>query len=113
MAKQERQARLFSRLGLLSSLLTVVCLLGVLAILFVKRTHGDGLFDLGTTRQPAALLSSGLAFIFGFLGFLGGLEGAAYGEGKVKAVGWLAFWIGVIGAMAGVTLGLCVKFYGY
>lgn len=113
MSKQEKRARLFGRLGLVSSLLSAACLLGIMAILFVKRGPAEGLFDLGTARQPAALLSSGLAFVFGFLGFLGGLEGAAYGEGQIKARGWLAFWIGVIGVMAGATLGLCTKFYGY
>jgi hypothetical protein len=111
MSKQEKRARLFGRLGLLSSTLSALAVLSALIVMMPKWRSADGMFDLGTVRLPAALGSAGFAFLFGFLGFLGGLEGAAAGEGKIKSLGWVGFWVGVVGAMAGIVLGLCAKFY--
>ena len=106
-----RRVELFSKLGLAASILATVLVIAIVIFMLHRWNFSENLIFLGKRSKPALLLGTFLSAILGFGGFLGGLEGASEGEGRIKNFGWLGFWAGVISAMAAVIAGMCIWFY--
>lgn len=106
-----RRVELFSKLGLAASILATILVAAIIIFMLRRWNFAEDLIFLGPRSKPALLFGSFLSAMFGFFGFLGGLEGASEGEGKVKTFGWFGFWAGVISTMAAVIAGMCVWFY--
>ncbi len=111
MAKQEKRAKLFGKIGLLCSILAAAGVLAGLILILPKWNFAENTIDMGTRRGPLTMADLFLTFVLGVAGFLGGLEGAASEVNKIRTFGWIAFWIGVISTMAAVVMGLCFKTY--
>ena len=121
MAKREKRAQLFGKLGLASAVLTFVGVVGSAVLLRKPWTIPDhnlakiseSMIVMGPTRSMVVYLGLFLTFAFGVFGFIAGLEATASAEAKIRKYGWIAFWVGTVCAMIAIVLGLCVKAYSY
>jgi hypothetical protein len=112
MGKREKRTLLFCKLGFISSILAAGAGLAALVMMLQRWQFQDNLIVMtGKLRPPLIMAGLFFAVVLGFLGFLGSLEGAANGQGKIKSLGWLGFAIGAISTMMGIILGMCFHFY--
>ncbi len=112
MAKKEKRAELFSKLGLIGVILAVIGVLAGMVIILPRWNSQQNIIVIvNPTKQMMIQLTLLISVLCGFLGFLGCLEGAAYMDGRRRAISWAGFWVGTITTMAGIILGLC--FWGY
>jgi hypothetical protein len=111
MAKQEKRARLFGKIGLLCSLMAGLGAIGGLVLIVPRWNFSENLIVMGSPRATATMITLFLTIVLGIGGFLGGLEGAVSEDKKIRSFGWIAFWIGVISTMLAVVLGLCFRSY--
>ncbi|MFA5863866.1 MAG: hypothetical protein WC975_04175 [Phycisphaerae bacterium] len=112
MSKREKRTLLFSKLGFTSSILAAGAGSAALVMMLQRWHFQDNMIVMTGKLRPLAVMAGlFLAVVLGFMGFLGSLEGAANGQGKIKSLGWLGFLIGAISAMMGIILGLCFHFY--
>ena len=113
MAKREKKTRVYTQLGLAGSIISLLGGLVVFAAMFRRWDFINSviLMPQGSPRAMAVIIGLLVSIPLGFLGFLLGLEGVSHSDGKIKFMGWAAFWIGAISAMAGIILALCFYFY--
>ncbi len=111
MAKRAKRIELYGKLGALCSIVSIAVVLSGFMFMLHRWNFQENFILLGNRSKPALMLGFAGAVMLGFLGFLGGLEGAAEGEGKTKTLGWLGFWAGAIGTVTGIILAMCCWFY--
>jgi len=116
MAKREKRAQLFGKLGLASAAIALIGGVATLIIMAQRWSIPEGkitesVIYMKSGRAIAVYLGLFLTFLFGVFGFLAGLEGTTSTEGQIRKLGWLAFWIGAVFTMVAIVLGLCMKAY--
>ncbi|NLX06697.1 MAG: hypothetical protein GXY33_16285 [Phycisphaerae bacterium] len=113
MARREVKILKYTKLGLVASILAVLAALGTLVVILHEWDSAEKVIDAGRITKPIILLGAFAAIILGFPGFLLSLEGAAGLQGKWRKLGWIGFWLGAFGAMAGLVLGLWYYFWRF
>ncbi len=111
MAVREVKIRRLVRIGLTLSAVSSVTALASMAMIWHEWVPDDKVIYAGTVYKPAILIVLAVAILSGFPGFLLSLEGAAELKGGWRKVSWLGFFLGAIGTLAGLGLGLWFKFY--
>jgi hypothetical protein len=111
MAKREKRAQLFGKLGLLGSLLAAIGAVAGMVLVIPRWNFSESLIFMGPTRSTITTMALFMTFVLGIGGFLGGLEGVTSEDKKIKSFGWIAFWFGVVSTMVAIILGLCIKYY--
>jgi len=111
MARAELRARRFMKFGLSASIVGCLGAIAAFGMMIQKWDFQENLIISGHRRTPMIMLALMVGIVCGFAGFLMSLEGAAVLKGRLRTYGWLGFWLGALGALAGLVLAVCFGFF--
>lgn len=113
MGRLDARARKFAQAGLVLSVVTWLGVVAALVLMLQKWDFQENLISVGPRRSPAILLALAGAIVCGVAGLLMSLEGPARLTDQWRGYGWVGFWLGAVGTMAAIVLGLCFHFYKF